>query len=294
MTLRRIPEPLFKYLTCGRAKQILANRTIRFTQPRDLNDPYEMQLIVNPQSVIDDFVSDLVARDVEKARAEDIASRSIENLVFDMVEDVKKERDSLGVLSLSEVNDGLLMWAHYAQDHKGVAIGLKLEACLMPSNPDGDGLVWFDDVKYGAEKVDFIKEKKRVWQTLFYKGDEWRYEKEWRIVRSLKKLKHVVKEIYVAELWNSAIDCVILGARMSSEDEAEILDILKAAPDLGHVKVFKAVVRPDTFGLEIIPIEEWASRVFCSEVQLPAHWREIREWVNLKELADLQLHTETD
>lgn len=33
--------------------------------------------------------------------------------------------ENIGVLSLSEKCDDLLMWAHYAQNHKGLVVGFK-------------------------------------------------------------------------------------------------------------------------------------------------------------------------
>jgi hypothetical protein len=294
MAPRQIPQPFFKYLTHDRVKRILVERTIRFTQPRYLNDPYEMQLVVNPQSLKEDFVARRLADGATRVEAEALGTRLIEGLVFNMVDRIKEERDNLGVLSLSETPDGLLMWAHYGQDHRGAALGLTLQSCLLPNNPHGEALVWLDNVKYGREKIDFIKDRAPIWTTLLHKSEEWQYEKEWRIIRSLSTLRLVAPDIYVTDVWPSAIDCIILGARMSAQEETEILDLVEASPDLAHVEIFKALVLPDKLGLEIVPFEEWASRAVYSEIHFTNNWREIREWVNLKELAAARMLTDDD
>jgi len=47
--------PLFKYVGLDRALAILKDRDIRFTQPRFLNDPHELSVEINPQSLTRDL-----------------------------------------------------------------------------------------------------------------------------------------------------------------------------------------------------------------------------------------------
>lgn len=49
------PPPLFKYVRLDRALAILEGRDIRFTQPRFLNDPHELSVEINPQSITRNF-----------------------------------------------------------------------------------------------------------------------------------------------------------------------------------------------------------------------------------------------
>jgi hypothetical protein len=287
MALRTIPQPLFKYLPLDRAKQVLTERTIRFSQPKYLNDPYEMQLIINPISLRDDIKAREIASGTAVDEAEEIASRRLESVAFGLVDMIKTTRNDIGVLSLSKRSDGLLMWAHYAQDHRGIALGLQLEQCLLPSNQDSSSLVWLDDVKYLSEKIDFIREGTAPWQSLLRKSEEWSYEEEWRIIRSLNTLRPVTSEIYVAELRPEAIKSVILGARMSPVDEAGIVELLRGSEDFSHIEIFKSVVSSSKLALEIIPFKDWQSRAIYSEFHFDENWREIREWVDLKTLGEL-------
>ncbi|WP_038944335.1 DUF2971 domain-containing protein [Bradyrhizobium japonicum] len=246
-----------------------------------------MQLVINPVSLRDDIVAREIASGTPVNEAEETASRRLESVAFDLVDMIKKTRNEVGVLSLSERSDGLLMWAHYAQDHRGVAIGLQLEQCLLPSNQDPNSLVWLDDVKYLSEKIDFIREGTAPWKSLLRKSEEWRYEEEWRIIRSLNTLRPVTSEVYVAELWPEAIKSVILGARMSPAEETAIIALLEASDDFSHIEIFKSVVSSKKLALEIIPFKEWASRAIYSEFHFDENWREIREWVDLEALGEL-------
>jgi len=91
---------------------------------------------------------------------------------------LQSEVDKLGVLSLSEVPDDILMWAHYASSHTGLC--LKFEA--------SENTPFFAR----AQRVDYpddyqpIKEldinKAIVDRIVLTTSKHWEYEREWRIV----------------------------------------------------------------------------------------------------------------
>lgn len=101
------------------------------------------------------------------------------------------------VVCLSERIDSILMWSHYADNHKGFALGYDLRPFLFP-NGQGLGLfpVVYDEKRYDANE--FI-----IWlfcsllqipavnpdmmnsiKLLLYKSLDWEYEREWRLIRS--------------------------------------------------------------------------------------------------------------
>lgn len=100
------------------------------------------------------------------------------------------------VVCLSERIDSILMWSHYADNHKGFALGYDLRPFLLP-NEQGLGLfpVVYDEKRYDANE--FI-----IWlfcsllkipavnpdlmssiKLLLYKSLDWEYEREWRLIR---------------------------------------------------------------------------------------------------------------
>ena len=93
----------------------------------------------------------------------------------DIISDIKNDKVNLRICSLSKSNNIQPMWAHYANNHKGIAIGIKL------SND-----------KYSIENVDYsgikrdvssanIHDESIAKKILSCKETEWRYEKEVRI-----------------------------------------------------------------------------------------------------------------
>lgn len=59
------PPPLFKYVSLQRASQILRRGEIRLTQPCHLNDPHELSVEINPQSMLRDLFERMVSEGVD-------------------------------------------------------------------------------------------------------------------------------------------------------------------------------------------------------------------------------------
>jgi len=94
------------------------------------------------------------------------------------------------VFCLSETHDNLLMWSHYAQNHTGAVIKLL-------SLPEVDSpVIVAQPVRYTTQMprltfaalMDFDKARKEIIENItLTKSEVWAYEKEWRIIASLRK-----------------------------------------------------------------------------------------------------------
>jgi hypothetical protein len=162
---------LYKYVVPHLWENILKDGFIRFTQPSDFNDPFEMQPYfeyVETESNIRKEIQDLLdsesgkemwnaglqinysgipaeARggltfESHKKRVEDGIRENIPEIliVAEQIINQMSNKDGqliaavrdqfllinkwIGVLSLTEKRDNLLMWAHYAQNHQGFVI----------------------------------------------------------------------------------------------------------------------------------------------------------------------------
>jgi hypothetical protein len=92
----------------------------------------------------------------------------------------KEIREKYNVACFGECHDSLLMWAHYADSHKGLCLQLKY---FPEKRPEGCA---FEKVHYSTRypridgaKTDDISTVKNLF---FTKSVEWLYEKEWRLV----------------------------------------------------------------------------------------------------------------
>ena len=101
-----------------------------------------------------------------------------------MAEHVAEEIRDLGVLSLAENRESLLMWAHYADRHRGFLIGFERDGRIIE-----DGLVF----RFGIAAMSYSHSRPstREFHDLsdealyFRKSSEWSHEREWRMVTSI-------------------------------------------------------------------------------------------------------------
>ena len=169
---RNQPEVFFKYIGPGGLKAVLADRSVRFGDPRLFNDPFDLQTDLRYGFSGDEFEDALTkevvriafspdapeldpARSVypwvvalrERARRAPGTERQIELAARVAVKTSRARLDELvsranqrwhdwlsgiRVFCASEVNDSLLMWSHYAKSHKGAVLALRAISRLGP------------------------------------------------------------------------------------------------------------------------------------------------------------------
>ncbi|EBJ2076140.1 DUF2971 domain-containing protein, partial [Salmonella enterica] len=112
------------------------------------------------------------------------------------------------VISLSETNNNLLMWSHYADQHKGIVIEFDTSKPLFESYKDFTALRFDEDiegeiidieenerrenikagciqrVRYNSKRPN-IKNFENILEHFLIKSEEWIYEKEHRIILPL-------------------------------------------------------------------------------------------------------------
>lgn len=199
-------QTYYKYLS--QPWDIFENGYIRATQLSAINDPFESAFC--------------------KESLEDLASYFDYPYTFDpethekvsFTNYIQKYKNRIGIISLSETNDNLLMWSHYANEHKGLMIGLRYSPpistifspkILINEIPTDSWSDWRPDygipqrvryskrLKYRNDKFDgdysnIAAEgaEKLLVETFLQKSDEWQYEKEHRILFRLEQADKVI------------------------------------------------------------------------------------------------------
>jgi hypothetical protein len=94
---------LYKYVSFEAGKAILGRNSIGFSQPKCFNDPFDLPTYP-PEP----------------------APNPVESLFSDVRTWVKNHiwAENTGILSLTRTPTNPLMWAHYADKHQGVVVGL--------------------------------------------------------------------------------------------------------------------------------------------------------------------------
>lgn len=201
---------LYKYVSAKRAVDIITNRRVQFSLPKYFNDPFDRPLNPIARSL------DLWGHLMGPLRA-DIKSRIWET--------------NSGILSLTRVPTNSLMWAHYADSHKGVVLGfdveeagfLKTETNLIPAH--------FGSVVYSRRRVldDYTtKEANPLVVGGTFKFDISNYEKFQRLF-----LTKPLDWAYEEEV--RVVKCVSGMTLGHSETSSGLFDVIDTADGLRHL-----------------------------------------------------------
>ena len=220
-------QTLYKYGKLNdHSEALFTTPTIWFSPPALLNDPFEcrpwftfegnreqiVQSIArglrqyNPDMTPDNATAHAVSIFLEGRHRD---PKTWEGLRQDVLATLGQR---IGLYCMSRNNDSILMWSHYAQDHRGYC--LEFEATNYTPVFGAS-----QEVQYGADfpVVDFFNtpKEKQVDLVFLTKFNGWSYEKEWRI------LDHEsgpgIHE-YPPEL----LQGIIFGLRMPEADRATI------------------------------------------------------------------------
>lgn len=254
---------------------------IRMTQPSQLNDPHELSVSLNAETIQVDFYNKMVADGWSTEKAADAARRNAPNLVIEFAKIVEEQRSGLGVLSLSADEDNMLLWAHYGDEHKGAVVELDADQLLI-TKPDPQKVQALFEVEYEAKRVDIMARQLPIWMTLAVKSKPWAYEREWRLVRSLELLREKIPGIFVADLPPTAIKRVVFGARADAAEEEPIYVNAKARGDLKHVVFEKAWFSSSLTTVERTPVEEFGWMILHGQAHFGDEWRLVRQWADLE------------
>jgi hypothetical protein len=227
----------FKYTSINTAKAILTNQSFRFSSPLTFNDPFDIQTQIYTEFDADDLKGIVLSRIKEYVCGKKIIPDSKYNrenyfLVLKKSlnfseENFNKIKEDLIILvdpvlikiknnvnynnsawlkgmkrsrvfCVTEDKGNLLMWAHYAQDHKGLVFEIE--------NIHGSNNILSNikKVSYGEKPISyFTLEELFDWvffledpdfeKMLFhtyacYKSNHWDYEKEWRVLYDTQSL----------------------------------------------------------------------------------------------------------
>lgn len=193
------------------------------------------------------------------------------------------EREKIGVLSLCDTPDNMLLWAHYANEHRGAV--LELDASdLIVSRPTPDEIQAMAQVIYSDQRIDFVGCRLPLWMTLNYKSAAWAYEREWRLYRSLSALRHKIGDIYVADLPPKAVKRIIFGARAVETLEEDTIRFIQGSQDHQHIRIEKAIFSNGLVGLDFKSGEDFARASLHGEHHFGNNWRQLRQWVDLSKM----------
>lgn len=171
-------------------------------------------------------------------------------------------RSNLGVLCLSSTGCNELLWAHYADGHRGFALQFTSDNMFFqPDATDSETLTGAQPVIYANDRptlTEIIDENNRLELFFFRKSLSWAYEEEWRIVRSIARADESMNKngeaIALFRFPPKALNAVILGYRASVTLVQTVTNALAANHEYRHVKLLRADFAKDSYQIVHKPV----------------------------------------
>lgn len=255
MKLPHLQMPLFRYNSFNSDNlSNLKNEVFYLQNPIKFNDPFDCCIGFGMKNIKRAIISSLMkefglpvitsVKELERVYNEAHGTsfnfdEQINDLDCNFPNQIKEfASDYIGISCLSEDYKSILMWSHYADKHTGFCVEYNFSMdSFDPNYDDVASRIQIFPVIYSSERpnmselFDFEvfkqiqinpnesdKFRAGIEYNLLFKAKEWEYEKEWRIVGSVK----------TSRFYNSPHPkAIYLGVSISDENKEKILEIAK-------------------------------------------------------------------
>lgn len=240
------PKYLYKYrpINIHTLNLIISNEAF-YSSPVDLNDPFDCNII--PQIDYTNLKKFAEARRNEGSITQKEYDDLLENpemiMEYGFKETIDNIRNNLKIFCLSEINNSVLMYSHYADSHKGI--------CFEFSVSNDPFFHYLDYVRYTNnvpvfhgfnDDIKLIHRELKEIEVLT-KSCLWSYEKEWRIITD--------NSSNVLKFSPNIISSIIFGYQTSNNNKLLIKNIVMKRSPL--IQLMEAVKKEKSFDLEIRP-----------------------------------------
>lgn len=252
----KLPEVLYKYRDWDLKfhRQLIEKQIAYFASPGSFNDPFDCKIPIrydiNSAEQLEDIyyqalkaqykdANDKAIRDYAKksVREGPISPDSFKKNGQEYFDDLNRR---MGVFSVSQKKDDILMWGHYSNSHRGFCVGFDTAELLKTEGVDYIGKVEYYPefpviIPNGNIEYQFVKQ-------IFSKWDKWEYENEFRLTKNHIDNRKI-------KIPKAAFREIILGFQMSQKERLKVIKLArKKFPD---ILIFEAMPHEEKFLIEI-------------------------------------------
>jgi len=253
---KTIPNKLYKYRPWDDfTKEIILENKLYFSCADDFNDPFDCSVNLKMDGTKKQWSNEVIktkaqtlGRNLSHKERKIICNafdlKQMSHVKKEMVEELTKRlKKTMGICCFSSCKDNILMWSHYADNHKGV--------CLIFSSKDMHAARKVNyEINYPNVSYFNDDEEKKVNARYFTKAINWKYEDEYRVVVpnfARQKIKFPPE----------SLTGVIIGCCMPDKDIEELSKILKNS--VIPIMLYRAEKKNCQFGLSIEPIKRYGT-----------------------------------
>lgn len=227
---------LYKYMPFR--KEFFENLYLRCTPRSALNDPFELR---PSDKYLFYHVLNFYGLPADKKDKE----------LLDFNSDFyNKAFNRIGIVSFSETNDNLLMWSHYADNHRGMVVAFDTSHDFFIK--DGSKSRQLGRVHYRKDRMKALPQRLKYGfhmsdstRIYFEKSDEWIYEKEHRLMSDLyaadatlctfeyynKRLRHKHRGYEPEAVTDKLVSINDIENKCHDASDPEVLCMLKVPPE---------------------------------------------------------------
>lgn len=261
-TKEQYPEIIYKYRnwTDKYNKNVFLKNQLFLSSPKIFNDPFDCRIpenlyLLNSSEKIEEYIVSYRNRRSEFVINNEILNKEIEVTRYRLTNYLEKyhqinekilyeKQDALyGILSMSMNWKNILMWSHYANNHKGYCIGfweekLRTNNSFLKGGPviynPKDEYPIIDPNNNNLIEIGFIQTHSKAY--------DWKYEEEYRFTKifdeenpSNEERTLIFDDSYIAE--------IIIGLEMQEKDRKRIINLAKKR----EIKVYQIEKIPFKF-----------------------------------------------
>jgi hypothetical protein len=227
----RAPPVVYKYLPPERF-HILPDGRVRFSQRSVFEDDHELQPDYATFGTRSEIWRFAIAKGIRLSRGGLPAGVIVEALVGNeryqklAIETLQKNvhaRDEIGSFCVTEAIDSQRMWSEYAANETGFAIGFDTNHTEFKrlSTPGRFGKVFYSDEPVGSALASLFTNEAAG--DMFRKRMKYAFEREWRIVRLLRRLELHSASTFMSPFNPLCVSEIISRPGCSIEDRIRLL-----------------------------------------------------------------------
>ena len=237
------PKHLFRYRSVNENNiKSFRDDTIYLSDPETFNDPTDCMLYVNPETIMESRMQEMASSTVLTEDKKNFGLSDEQVRMLDVVnfgiDTIARTREGTKLACFSERIEAPLMWAHYADEHKGFALRYDMDAfsednCSSCNNdmlcyrkgrpfypviyknkrPDSTGYALACTMIYENDLYSHYYPKPLL--PFIVKGRDWEYEREWRCI-----CRNEDKQSFHMEP-----SAIYIGWKMRKEDRLNLMSI---------------------------------------------------------------------
>ena len=242
------PKKLYRYMRFDEhwEKNVFEGQ-VYLSKASNLNDPFDCLVYINHELYIEYMfqVTCEIFPGVDREVLRQTVKESIDGEIDKQMHEMKKK---FRVACFTENNIFPLMWAHYADSHKGLCLEYDLSR-IPEGYRYGILPIIYSDKRYDATNAVITRNTNLLMNPYYFKSSHWKYEKEWRMVITEDM---VIDGEYYAD-FHEGISGIYLGLKSFEYNKKKIDMIIEEYSQKG-IPVHKIIIEPSNYNLRSVQI----------------------------------------